>query len=244
VVELRGGERLTADAIVLADGGANLAKVAAFEVREKDYGQSALLGRIQADAAHRHTAYERFTAEGPAALLPSLAPCEYSLVWVAPPAKIAALAALPEPEFLAAFQAHFGRRAGRFVAVAGRRGFPLKLRTLNRRTSGRLAVIGNAAQALHPVAGQGFNLGLRDALHLAGELAGAREDVGAALADYALRRERDVGRTVGFTDSLIGLFDGAHLPSRVLRGIGLAALDIAPAARRLVAERLSFGAPQ
>jgi 2-octaprenyl-6-methoxyphenol hydroxylase len=236
------GETCTAGAVVLADGGANLSKLPRFSVAEKDYAQAALLAHVTTDRAHGNTAYERFTAEGPAALLPALGSCESSLVWVSAPSRIEELKALDETEFLAAFQQHFGFRAGRFVSVGARRSFPLKLRTVSPRAAGRIAVIGNAAQALHPVAGQGFNLGLRDALQLARSLAGGKIAATEALRAYAASREGDVERSVGFTDLLVGLFGNDHLPTRALRGAGLFALDVSPTARRQLARRMTYGA--
>ena len=231
---------LQADAVVLADGGANLDKVGALSVAEKDYAQSALLAHIETDAGHHGTAYERFTPEGPAALLPHGGEREYSLVWVSSPARIEQLKALDDAGFIAAFAEHFGRRAGSFLKVGPRRSFPLKLRTVSARVAGRLAVIGNAAQALHPVAGQGFNLGLRDADELARRLSG--ESSASALKSFEAGRIRDVERSVGFTDFLVGLFSNQHLLTRVPRGLGLAALDALPFARRALARRMLFGA--
>ncbi len=238
-------QAMAAAAVVLADGGANLGKVPALRADEKDYGQSALLGHVFTDAAHRGTAYERFTPEGPAALLPYGGANEYSVVWVSSAARIEELKALPDVDFLPAFQHHFGSRAGKFLAISGRRSFPLKLRTVASRVAGRIVVVGNAAQALHPVAGQGFNLGLRDADVLARLLGGGAQGVGRSvlqiLEEYATARERDVDRSVGFTDFLVGAFAGNDLLSRVPRGIGLAAMDMMPFARRALAKRMLFG---
>lgn len=228
-----------ADAVVLADGGANLGKLDAISVSEKDYVQSALLAHIETDTPHRGTAYERFTPEGPAALLPFGGDREYSLVWVSNPARIEALKALDAAAFMSAFAGHFGSRAGNFVSVGERRSFPLKLRKVSTRSVGRIAIIGNAAQALHPVAGQGFNLGLRDAEALAQRLAAM--DPVAALAGFDDSRSRDVGRSIGFTDFLVGAFSNDHLISRLPRGIGLAALDALPFARRALARRMLYG---
>jgi 2-octaprenyl-6-methoxyphenol hydroxylase len=244
-----GGEHVCkAAVVVLADGGANLGKVPAIAIAEKDYGQAALLGHIETDAPHRGTAYERFTPDGPAALLPHGGECEYSMVWVSSPARIEELKALDDAAFLAAFQQHFGHRAGRFTHIAGRRSYPLRLRTVSSRVAGNIAVIGNAAQALHPVAGQGFNLGLRDANDLARLLADARrEQIGdAAFSDalqkYGAARNTDVERSVGFTDFLVSAFSNDHLAMRVPRGLALAAVDMLPFARRALAKRMLFGA--
>jgi len=234
--------KLEADAVILADGGANLSKVPSLKIDEKDYAQSALLGHITADRAHRGTAYERFTPEGPAALLPHGGEREYSMVWVSTPARIEELKAMDDATFLAAFQEHFGHRAGRFTAIANRRSFPLKLRTVSSRVAGHIAVIGNAAQALHPVAGQGFNLGLRDADDLSRRLAASKEPAAQVLQQYEASRDRDVERSVGFTDFLVGAFSNDHLLTRVPRGLGLAMIDVLPGARRALAKRMLFGA--
>ena len=230
------------DAVILADGGANLDKVPAIQIDEKDYAQQALLGHVTADAAHAGRAFERFTPDGPAALLPSGGARDYSMVWVASPSRIAELAALDESAFLTAFQAHFGNRAGRFLSIANRRSFPLKLRTVSSRVVGRIAVIGNAAQALHPVAGQGFNLGLRDAAELSQRLATGHGSASEILRTYEVARARDVDRSVGFTDFLVAAFSSEHLLARVPRGLGLAAMDMLPFARRALARRMLFGA--
>ncbi|MBL8515102.1 MAG: FAD-dependent monooxygenase [Betaproteobacteria bacterium] len=243
-IALESGGTMKGAAAVLADGGANLSKLPRFASIEKDYEQSALLAHIACDLPHRHVAYERFTPEGPCALLPALEVNAYSMVWVAAHARIDTRMALDDAAFLAAFQAHFGHRAGRFVSMGARNRFPLKLRTVAPRASGRIAVIGNAAQALHPVAGQGFNLGLRDALALAESLSQPGIETLAALNAYAATRHSDVERSIGFTDLLVGLFGSAHAPTQAVRGLGLAALDALPLARRVLAARMSFGAPK
>ena len=236
---------VAADVVVLADGGANLGKVPAILVTEKDYAQTALLGHIQSDTPHNHRAYERFTPEGPAALLPKCDAHSYSLVWVASAEKIEHLKMLDEAGFCAAFQAHFGFRAGRFLTVKDRRSYPLKLRTVSSVVAGHVVVIGNAAQALHPVAGQGFNLGLRDAEELAGMLSTTVANAHAAstaLKNYAASRSQDVSRSVGFTDFLVSTFSNDHALNRIPRGVGLALVDILPFARKALARRMLFGA--
>ena len=246
---LRGSEQVCAAAVVvLADGGGNLGKLPAIKIAEKDYGQAALLGHIVTDRTHRGTAYERFTPEGPAALLPHGGDSEYSMVWISTPERIERLKTLDDVAFLAAFQQHFGHRAGRFTQIAGRRSYPLRLRTVSKRVLGNIAVIGNAAQALHPVAGQGFNLGLRDANDLSALLAEANrhhaDKVGftAALTTYGDARQGDVERSVGFTDFLVDAFSNDHLATRVPRGLALAVVDVLPFARRALARRMLFGA--
>ena len=235
--------QMSADIVVLADGGANLDKVPAMVIAEKDYGQVALLAHIVTDTPHRHRAFERFTAEGPAALLPKRGAAEYSMVWVASPERIDALKAMDDGTFCAAFQTHFGYRAGKFLTVENRRSYPLKLRTISSPVAGRVVVIGNAAQALHPVAGQGFNLGLRDARDLSRGLAEHHPlPAEARLLRYAATRSQDVIRSVGFTDFLVGAFSRDDAMLRLPRGLALAAVDLLPFARRALARRMLFGA--
>lgn len=244
VCYVSGGRTLTidADVVVMADGGANLDKVPAIATQEKDYGQRALLGHIETDTPHNHCAYERFTAEGPAALLPKGGTSSYSMVWVSQPESIAELEMMDDAKFCAAFQTHFGFRAGKFTHVTGRRSYPLRLRTVASPVAEHIAVIGNAAQALHPVAGQGFNLGLRDAAMLSRLLGQRYADVASTLAQYADSRARDVERSVGFTDFLVSAFAGDAGLVRASRGAALAAVDLLPFARKALARRMLFGA--
>lgn len=235
---------IAADVVVMADGGANLGKVPAIVISEKDYGQSALLGHINTDTVHQHRAFERFTGDGPAALLPKHGEREFSMVWVSKPVHIEQLKMLDEARFCAAFQEHFGYRAGKFLSVSQRRSYPLKLRTVSSPVAGHIAVIGNAAQSLHPVAGQGFNLGLRDAMALVKSLAKTNENALTKLTDYAQSRARDVERSVGFTDFLVSAFSNDHTATRIPRGFGLAAVDMLPFARKALAKRMLFGAPR
>lgn len=230
--------------LVLADGGANAGRVPGLAFREKDYGQVAVVGGVHADRPHGHRAYERFTPQGPMALLP--VDDRYGFVWTATPDEGERLKALPPEAFLAELQAAFGDRAGRFTAVQARASFPLRLRTINTPIAPRTVVIGNAAQVLHPIAGQGLNLGLRDARELANLLAGASpESIGGPglLEAYRSARQRDAGRGVAFTDLLVSSFADA---SRVMtwgRGLALTAFDLLPSARRILADRMIQGAP-
>lgn len=208
--------------------------------RERRYGHDAVVARVAAQPASATTAYERFTAEGPLALLPLAG--EWALVWSARPERAAALLASPPEEFLAQLQAAFGDRAGRFLAVRERARAPLALRVRASRLSGREVYVGNAAQTLHPVAGQGLNLGLRDAWDLAAVLRDA-DDPGASgvLARYVARRRLDAAATIGVTELLAGGFLGANPLARLARGAALTALDTLPIARRFFARRMMFG---
>lgn len=241
---LSGGEVVESRLLVLADGGANARRIPGLAYAEKDYGQVAITGPVHADRPHRGRAWERFTPEGPVALLPVGE--RYALVWTAAPAKAQALLALDDAAFLGALQTHFGDRAGRFVAAGARASFPLKLRTINSTVALRTVVAGNAAQAMHPIAGQGLNIGLRDATALAAILAadpGGDPGSGETLEAYRRARRRDAGRGVAFTDFLVGAFmDDRRLPTWG-RGAALTALDLLPPARRWLARRMIHGAP-
>jgi len=241
-IRLDSGDEVRARLLVLADGGANAGRIPGIAFTEKDYGQHAVIGIVTADKPHAGRAYERFTPQGPMALLP--VESGYAFVWTASPAEAERLLALDDASFLSSFQAHFGDRAGRFTAVAKRMAFPLRLRAVNVPVAMRTAIVGNAAQALHPIAGQGLNLGLRDAASLAAVISSTpRERVGdpAMLDEYRESRRRDAGRGVAFTDFLVSAFaDGRRLPTWG-RGLALVALDLVPAARRALASRMIHG---
>jgi 2-octaprenyl-6-methoxyphenol hydroxylase len=243
-VRFASGGEVRARLLVLADGGTTAAYIPGIAFVEKDYAQHALVATVRCDRAHGNRAFERFTPGGPMALLP--VQDRYALVWTATPAEAQRLIALGETAFLDALQAAFGDRAGRFVEVAGRASYPLRLRTVNSTVALRAALVGNAAQALHPIAGQGLNLGLRDATALAAAItAASRDELGgrAMLDAYRDSRLRDATRGVAFTDLLVSTFaDGRRLPTWG-RGLALSALDLVPAARRMLAERMIHGAP-
>jgi 2-octaprenyl-6-methoxyphenol hydroxylase len=187
------------------------------------------------------TAWERFTPEGPLALLPIAG--RYGLVWAARPERARELCAATDAAFLAVLAQAFGRRAGEFVAAGARSRLALALRLRPQRTAERAAYVGNAAQTLHPVAGQGLNLGLRDAWDLAQVLQGAQDPGDArVLHAYASLRRFDATATVRVTDFLAGGFLGGSPVPALLRGIGLTALDICLPARRFFARRMIFGA--
>jgi 2-octaprenyl-6-methoxyphenol hydroxylase len=230
-----------ADLLVLADGGGATQLLPGASVREDDYGQMAIIGALRADRPHAATAWERFTPDGPAALLPQADPHGYNFVWTLPAAAAAARMDQDDTGFVRDFQAHFGQRAGRFSQPGARKCFPLKLRTVNSRKSGAVVVIGNAAQTLHPVAGQGLNLGLRDAAELARQLRGGASAL-AVVQAFHRARDRDRARTVAFTDFLVRRFSSDQGALRVLRGAGLVALDLLPPARRRLGEAMMFGA--
>jgi 2-octaprenyl-6-methoxyphenol hydroxylase len=212
----------------------------AADLKTRDYGQHAVICMARGAAPHGNTAWERFTPAGPVALLPCRD--EYAVVLTCPAADSERIAALDDAAFLARLQARFGPRV-RLTAAGPRHVYPLGLRVRRQPVEGREVWIGNAAQTLHPVAGQGFNLALRDIIELADTLTDA-PDPGdpLLLARYAAGRRIDRAATVGFTDGLVRLFSNDFAPLRHLRGAGLLALDLCPPARSFLARRMMFGA--
>ena len=207
---------------------------------EKDYRQEALVTLVRTDPPAAGTAYERFTPEGPLALLPLEG--RYAVVWAMAPERAATLADAGERVFLDALGAAFGDRAGIFLATEGRSRFPLALRVRASRAGARQAYVGNTAQTLHPVAGQGLNLGLRDAWDLARLLHDATDPGDPQLlARYADSRRLDAGATIRITDLLAGAFTGSGPLLASARGAAMTALDAFSPARRFFARRMIFG---
>jgi 2-octaprenyl-6-methoxyphenol hydroxylase len=225
--------------IVVADGGA-LAQSRATP-RERSYGQTALVADVRTDRAHGNRAFERFTAEGPLALLP--AGEGFALIWTAAPERAQQLQALEPEAFLQALQTCFGDRAGRFVSVSDRSTHPLALRVAHVPANERVLLLGNAAQTLHPVAGQGLNLGLRDAWNLARAAATAPQRIGEAdfIARFLRSRRTDRRNTILLTDLLVTTFSNDVAPLRWLRGCGLTLLDCLPPAKGDLVDRMIFG---
>jgi 2-octaprenyl-6-methoxyphenol hydroxylase len=203
-----------------------------------DYGQHAVICEVTPISGHGKRAWERFTPDGPLALLPL--GDEYSIVFTLPPAKADAVMAMDDDAFVAALQAQFGARM-HFAKPGKRSRFPLALRMRDTLVKRREVWIGNTAQTLHPVSGQGFNLGLRDAWQLA-ELLLKDGPNPATLADYAARRRLDRGGGAFFTDKIVKAFSNDFAPLKLARGLGLLALDIFPPARHFVAKRMIWGA--
>ena len=207
---------------------------------DKRYDQSAVVGVVDADPPASATAFERFTPHGPLALLPLDG--AYGMIWAMQPERAGALAGMPQAPFLEALQDASGTRAGRFSSVRGRSVAPLALRVRARRASVREVYVGNSAQTLHPVAGQGLNLGLRDAWDLASSIGDATDPgAGVILGRYVALRRFDALATIRFTDLLAGVFTGSNPVARTLRGVALAALDACVPARRFFARRMIFG---
>ncbi|OJA49203.1 2-polyprenyl-6-methoxyphenol 4-hydroxylase, partial [Burkholderia ubonensis] len=234
------GERtLRARIVVNAEGGLFHEQRDDGGKHRRDYGQTALVGTVTVSAPRPNVAWERFTHEGPLALLP-LGGADFALVWCCEPGEAARRAALPDDAFLRELGAAFGERMGRFVAIAGRASFPLGLNAAQTLVDRRTAIVGNAAQTLHPVAGQGLNLGLRDAHTLVDTLS-AHGAEPAALAAFNARRARDRRFTIGATDTLARLFTIEAGPLTLLRGAALTALELVPPLKAAIARQMMFG---
>lgn len=235
---------LNAKLVILADGGRSLGDVPGLKRETKHYGHDALVSKVQCELAHDNIAYERFTPAGPVALLPN-GERDFSLVWTGKEAEVSQLLALEDEDFLSRLHEHFGDRVGRFLKVGKRLSFPLKLSYLNPVTAPHLVVIGNAAQTMHPVAGQGFNVGLRDAWELADTLA-ATDPAGwggeQMLQAYQRTRSPDTKAGVLFTDFLVNIFSNDIAGLSGLRAAGLGLLDVVKPAKNYLVGKMSFGA--
>lgn len=236
-----GDKSLQARLVVVADGGAALAKESAQSVRHHDYRQVAVVGLIRPDRSHQNCAYERFTSNGPIALLPCSQ--EFAFVWTCSPEYGENLLSLDDAMFLTRFRNAFGDRAGSFVDVRLRSSFRLMLRVVRQRPQAGVVLLGNASQTLHPIAGQGFNLGLRDAWDLAEIIRAAPDSLGTEAMTSEFRKRRRFDRLGGitFTHGLARLFSNDFAPLAIGRGIGLAMLDTCPPLKRELMRRMIFG---
>jgi 2-octaprenyl-6-methoxyphenol hydroxylase len=231
-----------ADLLVVADGaGSALRESLGMGVRRKPYGQHAVVANVGFASRHDHCAFERFTDEGPLALLPLLptpeAPNRASLVWTLPPERAEAVAGLDEAAFLSALQQAFGYRLGKLTSAGRRHAYPLALELATEQARRHVVVVGNAAHALHPVAGQGFNLALRDVAALGDVIAegcceGQTPGELTLLQRYVTAQARDQQQTVLFSDTLPGLFMQADPVIALGRDLALAGLDIARPLKR------------
>lgn len=238
--------------VVAADGARSAVREAAgIGSSSQDYNQVAIIANIAAQKFHNHVAYERFTPEGPLALLP-LTDARVGVVWVLAPDVAAQVLQLSDVDFIARLQTAFGLRLGRFTQVGKRASYLLALTQADAHIADRLAIIGNAAQGLHPIAGQGFNLGLRDAACLAEVLAEASTDARAEgasmdpgrkeiLQRYASWRGEDRKGIIKFTDGLVRLFANGVGPVKTARDLGMLLFDLSPQAKDYLAQ-LSLGA--
>lgn len=239
----------SAHCIVHAEGG--LFKTQDWVESGRDYGQSALVGLVEVENAQAHQAWERFTAEGPLAVLPShYGPHILNLVWCGSPESSAYRLQLSDAEFLSKLQNEFGFRIGRFLKIQDRRLYQLGLNYRKKITQDNEVWIGNAAQTLHPVAGQGLNLGLRDAFLLSEKLVGlfanaAQEpspaQIQETLESYAQSRKADRTTTIGLTDFMARVFTSNLAPVVLARGLALSALQWFPPVKTALARQMMFG---
>ncbi|EGQ8296802.1 2-octaprenyl-6-methoxyphenyl hydroxylase [Vibrio parahaemolyticus] len=226
-IELASGELLNAKLLVAADGAVSqCCQQIGLELSEHDFDQVAVIGNIVTQEPHQGRAFERFTENGPVALLP-MSDNRMSLVWCLRPDEAQIVMELSESEFLERLQQDFGWRLGAMQKVGLRASYPLLLRHRKQNISHRFAIVGNAAQTLHPIAGQGFNLGIRDVVTLAEELVKQGEDVGRyqGLIRFSQRREADRNETIWLTSSLVHVFSNDLLAMRIGRNTALAAMD-------------------
>lgn len=233
---------VTARLLVAADGGRSAVREAlGIAADTRDYGQCAVIANVTAARPHHNIAYERFTETGPLALLP-MSEGRCALVWTHRAADADTIMAMDDDRFLAALQDAFGFRLGRFVKVGRRTAYPLQLILAREHVRERIALIGNAAHTLHPVAGQGFNLGLRDVAVLADVITAAAadgRDIGGdeVLQRYAQWRRRDHRRVIAFTDTLVRVFSNNLTPLVVARDLGMTVLDLLPGVKRGIVGR-------
>lgn len=239
-------EAVTARLVVAADGAhSRIRSAAGIEALVEDYEQVAVVANVASDTPHGGIAHERFTPAGPLAVLP-LADGTLSVIWACRRDDAPRVLALDDAAWLAELQARFGWRAGRFVRAGRRASYPLKLTRAASPVATRTVLIGNAAQALHPVAGQGFNLGLRDAAMLAEVIAASGGDPGAPalLERFGAWRARDRSGVTRFTDGLVRLFGDERFGVGLLRNLGLLLFDLSPPAKSALARvSLGFGGP-
>ena len=256
-----GRRSLTCKLLVAADGAnSSVRNMIGISASRVDYEQLAVIGNVLPEKAPDNRAYERFTDTGAIAMLP-IADERAAFVWMMPPADAEKLLALSDEEFTQRLQDEFGYRLGRFSKVGKRVAYPLALTKANGLIAKRGVVVGNAAHGLHPVAAQGFNLGMRDVATLCDCIADARDDQAAMLdcgssailENYAEWRRSDQQKLVRFTDGIVRLFGDQRPPVRVLRNLGMLGFDMIPGIRKAFAKhtmglagrlpRLSRGVP-
>jgi 2-octaprenyl-6-methoxyphenol hydroxylase len=242
VIGLESGDSVNAGLLVVADGANSILREAlGIEVVAQDYKQHALIANIAHAGDHEGCAWERFTAQGPLALLPLLpdpsSGNRSALVWSLPQEEAQRLQHCPQQEFLSLLQERFGYRLGRLLKVGERHSYPLSLIEAREQVRQSVVIMGNAAHSLHPVAGQGFNLALRDIACLCSvlkEAIAAGESIGelAVLQRYLQQQSGDQQRTTAFSDRLPDFFMQRDPALALLRDVGLFALDLSPALKR------------
>ncbi len=237
LLQLADGAELKCQLAILADGGrSNLREQLGVEVKLNPYGQTAVLANVTPERAHNGLAFERFTALGPMALLPMLEN-RCVLIWSRPPEQAQRLLELPEREFLAELQDCFGYRLGEFLQVGTRYQYELCLSQSAEQVRSNLVVLGNAAHGMHPIAGQGYNLSLRDTISLAEHLIASRAPLGdlATLLNYQASQQKDQLVTIGFSDQATRFFSNNKTALVGGRNLGLLALDLLPPCKSVFA---------
>lgn len=234
------GDEIQASLLIAADGANSfIRKALGIEVEEKQYQQSAIVGSLECEQAHNNTAYERFTEEGPLALLPREGN-RCGFIWMNPTESAEINLALDDQTFIDKLQTAFGFRLGHIKAVSKRFSYPLALLMSEQRVKQRVVLIGNAAQTLHPIAGQGLNLALRDIAELV-EILDENDlnRIDEKLIEYENKRQPDIEKTVRFTDRLNFLFNADYPVLKQSRGLGLAMLGAIPVLeQRIVKQNL------
>ncbi len=253
-VALDNGETRRAKLVVLADGGRSaLAQQVGLTRTANDYEQTAIVFNVHTQQPHNNKAYERFTESGPLAFLPfdsdidnqKSTGCGFSVVWTVKADKAEALLSMTNKAFVDALQDAFGFRQGKIIRVSDKASYPLSLKLVDEVTAHRTVVVGNAAQSLHPIAGQGFNLGLRDIYTLISTLQSERLNKSSVDKDgefdpgqfnvlntYAKKRKKDRAATITLTDTLVHTFSNQHFPLVVGRNVSLMALSMVPFAKK------------
>ena len=237
-------QSINAPLAVAADGGDSpLRGAMGIDSAKHNYDQSAVIANVTPGFKHGNIAYERFTSTGPLALLPMLGN-RCSVVWTTPSDSVETILSWDDETWLAQLQTRFGDRLGRFSRAGKRIAYPLALMRVGQTAVERVVLIGNAARTVHPVAGQGFNLGLRDVATLAQVIVDARRadtDYGSldVLEPYAKWRQRDNNRVAGFTDGLIRIFTNENLPVTFARNLGLSFVNLFPSVKRIFIKRTS-----
>ncbi|MBX9587137.1 MAG: FAD-dependent monooxygenase [Gammaproteobacteria bacterium] len=233
-----GEHQISANLVVAADGHYSAVRqLLGIAVNSVDYQQSAIVSNIELARDHKHIAYERFTPTGPIALLP-LGEKKSTLVWTVPHSQVNAVMALSQEEFIEKVQAIFGYRLGRFMEATPPVVFPIVMHRATELVRKRIVLIGNAANAIHPIAGQGLNLGLRDVAVLV-EILNEQgfSHIEKSLCDYVDRRRADHLQIINITHSLVGFFTNAFFPLTTARNIGMTVMDCVPMAKRWLSKR-------
>ena len=229
--------------LVIAEGGRGLENMPSLQRDTKAYGHDALVSKVSCELPHNNIAYERFTPTGPMALLPN-GERDFSLVWTGEKTSINRLVSLDDATFLAELHEAFGDRVGRFLTVQKRMSFPLVKSQLENNNTPHMVVIGNSAQTMHPVAGQGFNVGLRDATALMKQLSATpTTEWGsqAMLEAYGKTRARDTKGGLLFTDFLVSLFTNDVIGVSGMRSVGLGLFDVLKPVKDALVSKMSYG---